>query len=133
MGCGEEFASRRGTSVFMHKANAEKYFPGCFYAVRDADVYSLASLVFHHHDKASILDLYTFYCQCSMVAYRAPHARSSAASVALRAEMHRLEQAWPGRLGPPARGGGKKGGRKDKGRGGPRPSPAPGSPWTRFS
>ena len=94
----------------MHKAAAEQFFPGCQYAVRDADVYSLASLVYQHLDKASDLELYTFYCQCPMVAFRAPHPRSSPGSVARREETRQLERGWPD-LRPPARGGGKGKGR----------------------
>ena len=117
-GCGEEFASRGSTNVFMHKAAAEKFFPGCQYAVRDAHVYSLASLVYKHHDKASILELYTFYCQQPMVAFRAPHPRSSQGSVARRNERQQLERDFPGCFGPPARGGGKDKGQRPPARGG---------------
>ena len=108
MACGagpvEDLATVNNT-IFMRKADAEQFFPGCQYAVRDAYVYSLASLIYHHADKASILELYTFYCQCPMVAYRAPHPRTSAASTARQAELRQLERSYPG-LRPPARGGG---------------------------
>ena len=110
MGPVEDMASRHNSTIFKRKEEAERFLPGCQYAVRDASVYSLASLVYLHWDKASIFELYTFYCSCPMVCYKAPHSRGSAASLARRREMQDIE--W--RLYAAWKGGGKDKGKKGK-------------------
>ena len=109
MGLVEDMAQHHNSTIFKRKEEAERFFPGCEYAVRDAKVYSLASLVYQHWDKASI-ELYTLYCSCPMVCYKAPHGKGSATSLARRQELRDIE--W--RLYDAWRCGGKDKGKKGK-------------------
>ena len=87
------FAARTNTTVIQQKAVAELFFLGCAYAVRECRVYSLPVLV-HEFRETPLLDLYTFFCSCPLVSYRAPRAAPTKTPMRRRSEIRSLEQTY---------------------------------------